>query len=294
MSALANRRFLKMNGLGNEITVLDLRGTPLRVSAAEARAIAADPRSRFDQLMVLHDPVTPGTDAYMRIYNTDGSESGACGNGTRCVAWAMTADSEMRGTKTGGLMLETKAGLLPVEQVSETVFTVDMGAPRFAWNEIPLRDPQPDTREIDIVTRLPDAPELQKPSAVSMGNPHVIFFVKDAAAYDLPRIGPILEHDAMLPERANISLAQVLKPDHILLHVWERGAGQTRACGSAACATLVAASRKGLTGRKATISLPGGDLLIEWRESDGHVLMTGPTELEHEGTFSPALFAGAA
>jgi diaminopimelate epimerase len=294
MSALANSRFLKMNGLGNEITVLDLRGTPFRVSAAEARAVAADPRSRFDQLMVLHDPVTPGTDAYMRIYNTDGSASGACGNGTRCVAWAMLADPIMSRPVNGGLVLETKAGLLPVERVSESIFTVDMGPPRLAWNEIPLRDPFPDTRMIAIETRLPEAPELQGPSAVGMGNPHVIFWVEDVKTYDLTVIGPTLEHDPVFPERANISLAQVLGPEHILLSVWERGAGLTRACGSAACATLVAASRKGFTGRKATISLPGGDLLIEWRESDDHVLMTGPVELEHEGVFSPALFAGAA
>jgi diaminopimelate epimerase len=143
MSALANRRFLKMNGLGNEITVLDLRGTSARVTAEEARAIAADPRSRFDQLMVLHDPATPGTDAYLRIYNTDGSESGACGNGTRCVAWAMMADPAMARPHEETLVLETRAGLLPAERVSDEVFTVDMGAPRLAWNEIPLRDPFP-------------------------------------------------------------------------------------------------------------------------------------------------------
>ncbi|HZH50421.1 MAG TPA: diaminopimelate epimerase [Microvirga sp.] len=294
MSALANRRFLKMNGLGNEITVLDLRGTPTRVTPAEARAVAADPRSRFDQLMVLHDPVTPGTDAYLRIYNTDGSESGACGNGTRCVAWAMAADPVMSRPMDRGLVLETKAGLLPVERVSDTVFTVDMGPPRLAWNEIPLRDPYPDTRAIAVDTRIPEAPELQNPSAVSMGNPHAIFWVRDATAYELATIGPMLEHDPVFPERANISFAQVLTPEHVLLRVWERGAGATRACGSAACATLVAGARKGLTRRKATISLPGGDLLIEWRESDDHVLMTGPVELEHEGTFPPALFAGAA
>jgi diaminopimelate epimerase len=294
MSALMNRRFLKMNGLGNEITVLDLRGTPLRVNAGEARAIAADPRSRFDQLMVLHDAVTPGTDAYMRIYNTDGSESGACGNGTRCVAWAMLADPVMSRPVGTNLVLETKAGLLPVERMSETVFTVDMGPPRLAWNEIPLRNPYPDTRSIAVGTRLPEAPELQAPSAVSMGNPHAIFWVKDANAYDLTAIGPKLEHDPVFPERANISLAQIVDPEHIILRVWERGAGLTRACGSAACAALVAAARKGLTGRRATVSLPGGDLVIAWRESDDHVLMTGPTELEHEGTLSPALFAGAA
>lgn len=294
MSVLSNSRFLKMNGLGNEITVLDLRGSAHRVSAAEARAIAADPRSRFDQLMVLHDPATPGTDAYLRIYNTDGSESGACGNGTRCVAWAMTSDPVMSRPVEGDLVLETRAGLLPVERVSDTVFTVDMGPPRFAWNEIPLRDPYPDTRAIAVDTRLPEAPELQGPSAVSMGNPHAIFWVEDAQAYDLAAIGPRFEHDSVFPERANISFAQVTSPEHIVLRVWERGAGATRACGSAACAALVAAARKGLTGRKGVVALPGGDLVIEWRESDGHVLMTGPTELEHEGTFSPSLFTEVA
>ncbi|WP_445501238.1 diaminopimelate epimerase [Microvirga sp. G4-2] len=294
MNTLSNHRFLKMNGLGNEITVLDLRGSPHIVSAAEARAIAADPRSRFDQLMVLHDPVSPGTDAYMHIYNTDGSESGACGNGTRCVAWAMVADSIMGRPTHEDLVLETKAGLLPVTRLSDTVFTVDMGPPRLSWNEIPLRDPVSDTRAIAVDTQIPDHPELQDPSAVSMGNPHAIFWVKDAQSYDLAAIGPKFEHDPVFPERANISFAEVVNPEHIVLRVWERGAGATRACGSAACATLVAAARKGMTGRKATISLPGGDLVIEWRESDDHVLMTGETELEHEGFFSPALFAGAA
>jgi diaminopimelate epimerase len=294
MSALANRRFLKMNGLGNEITVLDLRGTSARVTAEEARAIASDPRSRFDQLMVLHDPATPGTDAYLRIYNTDGSESGACGNGTRCVAWAMMADPAMARPHEETLILETRAGLLPAERVSDEVFTVDMGAPRLAWNEIPLRDPFPDTRTIELQIGPIDAPILHTPSAVNMGNPHAIFWVEDVEAYDLERIGPLLEHHPMFPERANISLAHVLAPDHIRLRVWERGVGLTRACGSAACAVLVAAARKRLTGRRATVSLPGGDLVIHWRESDDHVLMTGPVELEHEGVFAPALFAGAA
>ncbi|SCY16700.1 diaminopimelate epimerase [Microvirga guangxiensis] len=294
MSALSNHRFLKMNGLGNEITVLDLRGSLHVVSSAEARAIAADSRSRFDQLMVLHDPVSPGTDAYLRIYNTDGTESGACGNGTRCVAWAMLADPIMSRPVHEGLVLETKAGLLPVTRVSDTVFTVDMGPPRLSWNEIPLRDPYPDTRAIAVDTHIPEHPELQSPSAVGMGNPHAIFWVENAQAYDLTAVGPKFEHDPVFPERANISFAEVVSPDHVVLRVWERGAGATRACGSAACATLVAGARKGLTGRKAKISLPGGDLLIEWRESDDHVLMTGETQLEHEGFFVPALFAGAA
>jgi diaminopimelate epimerase len=294
MSALANRRYLKMNGLGNEITVLDLRGTNLVVSAGEARAIAANPRSRFDQLMVLHDPVSPGTDAYLRIYNTDGSESGACGNGTRCVAWALMADPMMARPHGDALVLETRAGLLPTQRVSERVFTVDMGAPRLAWHEIPLRDPLPDTRAIPLQVAAADAPELDAPSAVNMGNPHAIFFVEDVAAFALETIGPLLETHPIFPERANISLAHVRSPEHIALRVWERGAGLTRACGSAACATLVAAARRRLTGRKATVTLPGGDLLIEWREADDHVLMTGSVEREHEGTLSPELFVGAA
>ena len=294
MSALANRRFLKMNGLGNEITVLDLRGTKLRVTPDEARAVASDPRSRFDQLMVLHDPLTPGTDAYLRIYNTDGSESGACGNGTRCVAWAMTADPAMARPHGDALTLETKAGLLPARRVDEAVFTVDMGPPRLRWDEIPLRDPFQDTRAIELQIGPIDAPVLHTPSVVNMGNPHAIFWVEDVAAYELDRFGPLLENHPMFPERANISLAAVTSPERIVLRVWERGVGLTRACGSAACAALVAASRKRLTGRKATVTLPGGDLLIEWRERDDHVLMTGPVELEHEGTFPPELFAGAA
>jgi diaminopimelate epimerase len=294
VSALANRRYLKMNGLGNEITVIDLRGMSVRVTPEEARAIAADARSRFDQLMVVHDPLTPGTDAYLRIYNTDGSESGACGNGTRCVAWAMMADPAMARPRAEGLLLETRAGLLPTQRVSDTEFTVDMGAPRLAWNKIPLRDPFQDTRSIELQIGPIDAPILHTPSAVNMGNPHAIFWVDDVEAYELDKIGPLLENHPLFPERANISLAAVKSPEHIVLRVWERGAGLTRACGSAACAAVVAAARKRLTRRKARVTLPGGDLRIEWRERDGHVLMTGPVELEHEGTLAPELFAGAA
>jgi diaminopimelate epimerase len=294
MSALASRRFLKMNGLGNEIVMVDLRGAEVRVSAEDVRAVAADPRSRFDQLMAIHDPRSPGTDAYLCIYNTDGSESGACGNGTRCVAWAMLDDPVMARPSGKSLLLETRSGLLPVARVSDHTFTVDMGAPRFRWDEIPLREPFQDTRYIELQIGPIDDPILHSPSAVSMGNPHAVFWVDDVNAYDLARIGPLLENHPIFPERANISLAQVESPEHIVLRVWERGAGLTRACGSAACAALVAAARKKLTGRRATVTLPGGDLLIEWRESDDHVLMTGPVELEHEGTLRPELFAGAA
>jgi diaminopimelate epimerase len=293
MSPLVGRPFLKMNGLGNEIVVLDLRGTAVRVQPEEARAIARARGSHFDQLMVLHDPKAAGTDAFMRIYNTDGSESGACGNGTRCVAWALTRD-EPAGQRRDALMLQTKAALLPCRREGELVFTVDMGAPRLAWDEIPLAEPFADTTGIELQVGPIDAPVLHTPSAVNMGNPHAIFWVDDVEAYDLARVGPLLENHPIFPERANISLAHVTSRESLTLKVWERGAGLTRACGSAACAAAVAAARKDLTGRKVRVTLPGGDLLIHWRESDGHVLMTGPVELEHEGVFAPELFAGAA
>ncbi|MCG6121780.1 MAG: diaminopimelate epimerase [Microvirga sp.] len=294
MGGLAGRRFLKMNGLGNEITLLDLRGTKIAVAPREARALAADPRSRFDQLMILHDPTEPGVDADIRILNADGSEAGACGNGMRCVAWAMTVDPAMSGgLDRETLRLRTRAGVLSAAKLDETTFTVDMGAPRLAWDEIPLRDRFPDTRRIELQIGPIDAPILHSPAAVNMGNPHAIFFVEDVDGYDLGRIGPLLENHPIFPERANISLAQVLAPDHIRLRVWERGAGLTKACGSAACAALVAAARLRLTGREAIVSLPGGDLRIAWRESDSHVLMTGPVELEHEGRIDPDLFVAA-
>lgn len=294
MNALAHRRFLKMNGLGNQITVLDLRGTKHVVSAQEARAIAAEPRARFDQLMVLHDPQVAGTDAFVRIHNVDGSEAGACGNGTRCVAWAMMADPGMGDPARTSLTLQTKAGLLPVRRESEAVFTVDMGTPRLAWNEIPLAEPFDDTSRFELQIGPIDAPILHTPCAVNMGNPHAVFFVKDPYAYNLEQIGPLLENHPIFPDRANIELAAVTAPDHIVLRVWERGAGITRACGSGACAALVAAVRRELSARKAVVSLPGGDLTVEWRESDGHVLMTGAAEFEWEGTLDPALFESAA
>ena len=295
MSALANHRFLKMHGAGNAIVVLDLRGTALRVGAEEAHAIAEDPRSRFDQLMAVHDPVTPGTDAYLLIYNADGSRAGACGNGTRCVALAMLDDPAMaRPAESGELTLETEAGLVGVRRVAERSFTVDMGRPRLRWDEIPLRDPFPDTRRIELQVGPIDDPVLHSPGAVSMGNPHAVFFVeRDPDAYDLGRIGPMLESHPIFPERANISVAQVLGREMIKLRVWERGAGLTLACGTAACAAVVAASRLRMIGRQASVGQPGGTLAVEWR-ADDHVLMTGPVFLEGEGSFAPEIFSGLA
>lgn len=290
-SPLAARRYLKMNGLGNEITILDLRGSRHRVTEQEARAMAGHPPAHFDQLMVLHDPVTRGTDAFVLIHNSDGSESSSCGNGTRCVGWALTADSQMASARgRDNLVIETRAGKLATTRLSELVFTVDMGRPKLNWDEIPLRDPFHDTSCFELQIGPIDDPILHTPCAVNMGNPHAVFFVEDPWSYNLEQIGPMLENHPIFPERANIGLAAIRSRDHIELRVWERGAGITRACGSGACAALVAAVRRELTDAKATVTLPGGDLIIEWREKDGHVLMTGPVALEHEGVLDAAVF----
>jgi diaminopimelate epimerase len=289
MSTLANRAFVKMNGLGNEIVVVDLRGEAGVISGAEARAAAGAGGARYDQLMALHSPRTPGTDGYVRIYNSDGSQAGACGNGMRCLAELMFAETGAR-----SLTFETAAGVLRCWRGDALgVSTVDMGVPRFAWNEIPLSEEFRDTRAIELQVGPIDKPILHTPSVLSMGNPHAIFWVDDVEAYDLGKIGPMLEHHPLFPQRANISLAQICARDHILLRTWERGAGLTRACGSAACAAAVAAARLRRTGRRVRVTLPGGDLIIEWRPSDDHVLMTGPVVLEREGRFDPALLAAA-
>jgi diaminopimelate epimerase len=285
MSALANYRFLKMNGLGNEIVVVDMRAAPLAVTTADVRVAAG--AVQFDQMMVLYPGRVPETDAFVRIYNNDGSEAGACGNGMRCVA-----DVLFRETDKAVLTFETKAGRVncwPGERAR--VSTVDMGAPRFEWHEIPLAEECHDTAAIALAIGPLDEPVLQSPSAVNMGNPHAVFWVDDVDAYDLARLGPALETHPMFPERANISLAMVASTSHVIVRVWERGAGLTKACGTAACAVAVAAARTRRAGRKVTVTLPGGDLLIDWRESDGHVLMTGPVEYEFEGRFEGESFA---
>lgn len=282
MSALAGRAFFKMNGLGNEIIVLDLRGTSLRVTPDEARAIHHAPKLAYDQLMVLHDPVSPGTEAFVRILNNDGSESGACGNGTRCVAWLL-----MQNDPRPVIFVETMRGQLECRRDGEFAFTVDMGVPLLAPEEIPLSVRNVDTRHVTLDF---DVPALRDFAAVNMGNPHAIFFVDDVEAYALDRHGVRLEHHPMFPERANISLAHVVSRDHIILKVWERGVGLTLACGSAACAAAVAAARRDLTDRHVRITLPGGDLHIDWRRTDDHVLMSGPIELEFQDRFSASIF----
>lgn len=288
MSALANHAFVKMNGLGNEIVVVDMRAKPAAISADDARAAAAPNGAPYDQLMALYAPRTPGTDAFVRIYNNDGSEAGACGNGMRCIASLMAKE-----TGKDAILFETTAGLLNCRKNPDGLFTVDMGAPRFKWNEIPLAEEFRDTRAIELQIGPIDKPVLHSPAAVSMGNPHAIFWVDDVNAYDLAKFGPLLENHPIFPERANITLAHIKTRDHIIIRTWERGAGLTKACGSAACAAAVAAARLRRSERKVTVTLPGGDLTIDWRTNDDHVLMTGPVAFEYEGRFDPALFAKA-
>ncbi len=285
MSTLANRNFVKMNGLGNEIVIVDLRRAPSPIGAAEARAAAR--QEPFDQLMALY-PARGDADASVRIYNNDGSEAGACGNGMRCLASLVSAQ-----TGKTALNFETAAGVISCRRTAQGLFTVDMGVPRFRWDEIPLAKEMPDTRAIDLVIGPPEAPILHSPAAVNMGNPHAIFWVDDVERYDLGRIGPTVERDPLFPKRANVTLAAVPARDRIVIRTWERGAGLTKACGSAACAAAVAAARLGRTDRKVTVTLPGGDLAIEWREADDHVLMTGPAEYEHDGRFDAAPLADA-
>ncbi len=267
------RSFIKMHGLGNDFVVFDAREHPFALSEEEARAIA-DRHTGIgcDQVIIMERPKNPAVaDVFMRILNADGSEVGACGNATRCVA-----DLLMKENGRDRLVVETRAGLLDATRATGGRVTVDMGPARLDWRDIPLKEPA-DTNNVPL-----ELGPLRNPVAVSMGNPHAVFFVDDVARIDLASLGPVLEHHPIFPERANIGVAQVLAPDRVRLRVWERGAGITRACGSGACAALVAAVRRGLTGRRANLVLDGGELEIEWLEN-GHVLMTGPVAVSFTG-----------
>ncbi|HZD89164.1 MAG TPA: diaminopimelate epimerase, partial [Pseudolabrys sp.] len=263
----------------------DVAGKGAIIAPEEARAAAGPDGAPYDQLMAIYPARLAGTDGYIRIFNNDGSEAGACGNGMRCVADYVT--------KHGGkdtLTFETASGIVNCWKADGGLFTVDMGKPRFAWNEIPLAEEFRDTRMIELQIGPIDKPVLHSPSVVNMGNPHAVFWVDDVNAYDLARLGPLLENHPIFPERANITLAHIVDREHIVMRTWERGAGLTKACGSAACATAVAAARLKRTERKVRMTLPGGELSIEWRADNDHVLMTGPVEFEFEGKFDPAIF----
>jgi diaminopimelate epimerase len=272
MDVTGDLRFLKMHGAGNDFVVLDGRVRPVAVTAARARRIA-DRRMGVgcDQIIVIEVDAA-GADAFMRIFNADGSESGACGNATRCVAALLAEETGAR-----RVVIRTVAGLLPSEILGPGLVEVDMGAPGLEWGDVPLSAAM-DTLHLKLAMG-----PVEDPAACSMGNPHATFFVDDLAHLPVESIGPVLEKARIFPERANIGFAQVESPERIRLRVWERGSGLTLACGSGACAALVNAHRRGLAGRRAVLALDGGELLITWRE-DGHVLMRGPAVTAFAGT----------
>ena len=273
-----SRPFLKMNGLGNDFVVVEARSAPFHPGPEDARAIADRTTGVGCDQIIAISSTSSRADAFMRIWNADGGEVSACGNATRCVGWLL-----LEASGQDHATIETVAGLLTVSRAGDHRIAVDMGEPGLNWANIPLSE-EMDTRGIELQVGPIDAPILHTPGCVSMGNPHVVFFVPDAEAAPVREVGPMIEHHHLFPERANVGFAQIKAADRIRLRVWERGAGETLACGTGACAALVAASRRGLTGRKATIEMNGGELTIDWREMDNHVLMTGPVAVEFTGT----------
>lgn len=258
------RSFAKMHGLGNDFVVIDEREAPVAMTAAVARALA-DRRTGVgcDQIILIG--ASTRADVAMRIFNADGSEVGACGNATRCIPLFLGADAT----------IETQAGLLHAERQGDGA-SVDMGTPRFDWDAIPL------AYAMDTAVMPVGWEDLPPPSAVNVGNPHVIFFVPDLAAVDTARLGPLIETDPLFPERVNVNFAQVVDRSHIRLIVWERGAGLTQACGTGACATAVAAVSRKLCNGPVTVSLPGGDLTIDWRPGET-IRMAGPATHVYSG-----------
>ncbi|MDX2112701.1 MAG: diaminopimelate epimerase [Alphaproteobacteria bacterium] len=269
--------FVKMHGLGNDFVVLDARATPVHLSMSAIQTIC-DRRFGIgcDQLIIIEPSARAAEtiDCFMRIYNPDGSEAESCGNATRCIAWRL-----MEETGRNSIAIKTLGGLLSCTRTADGRVSVDMGAPIFDWQQIPL------SKEVDVMDLSSVIHHPASGMAVSMGNPHAVFVVKDAEAIHWRQIGAALEHHALFPQRANISFAEVVSPQHIALRVWERGAGATLACGTAACAALVACAKKGLTGRFGKVSLPGGDLDIRWDEATGHVIMTGGVAFVFEGVW---------
>ncbi len=272
---MTSLNFIKMHGLGNDFVVFDSRAEPLTLSADQTRAIA-DRRTGIgcDQLIQLEPATDAGADIFMRIRNADGGEVDACGNATRCIGAMVMAE-----TGQDQAVIQTNAGLLATTRTGGNLVTVDMGPAKLDWQDIPLAG-DTDTLHLDMTEG-----DLSDPVAVSMGNPHAVFFVPHADAIALSAVGPKLEHHPLYPERTNVEVVEVRRENDLRVRVWERGAGITMACGTGACAALVAAHRRGLAGRTASVELDGGILDIEWQEN-GHVLMTGETAVCFTGAWT--------
>lgn len=269
--------FVKMNGAGNDFVVVNAMETPFRPTADQVRAICDRQTGQgCDQLIALEPSDT--ADVFMRVWNADGGAVQTCGNALRCVGWMlMTADQRQTAS------IDTLGGPTTARLEQDGRITIDMGAPRLRWDEIPLAEEMA-TYGVELQIGPIDAPVIHTPGAVSMGNPHVVFFMDHTPDADFVRgSGSLIEHHPLFPEGVNVGFAHVLADDRIRLRVWERGAGLTRACGTGACAALVAAHRRGLTGRSATVEVDGGELFIDWDETTGHVFMTGPVEIERTG-----------
>jgi diaminopimelate epimerase len=275
--------FIKMHGLGNDFVIIDGRGTPVEIGANDARRIA-DRRTGVgcDQLIVMGAPRNADAQVFMTIRNADGGQSAACGNATRCVAALLMNESG-----TDQAIIETEAGILLGVGTPEGI-TVDLDEPRIKWRDIPLSD------DFDTLHLPLESGAVSGPAACSMGNPHATFFVDDVEEIDITAIGPALEHDPIFPERANIGFAQVIAADRARLRVWERGAGLTSACATGSCAAVVNGVRRGLLARRVTCVLDGGELIVEWRELDDHVLMTGPIAVAFSGLIAPGLLDSGA
>jgi len=268
--------FVKMNGAGNDFVVVMALDTPFAPTEEQVRALS-DRRTGegFDQLIAIEPSST--ADAFMRVWNADGSMVETCGNALRCVGWMlMSADGSDR------VVIDTAGGPAVATRAGDHQVTVDMGAPRLDWTQVPLSE-EMDTRNIELQVGPIDAPLLHTPGAVSMGNPHVVFFTDRQDDSFVTGSGSLVEHHPLFPEGVNVGFANVLSPDRIRLRVWERGAGLTKACGTGACAALVATARRGLTDRRAVVVVDGGELTIDWDEPSGHVFMTGPVEVERTG-----------
>ncbi|URI15121.1 MULTISPECIES: diaminopimelate epimerase [Brevundimonas] len=276
---MTSRPFVKMNGAGNDFVVVDALARPFTPSEDQVRALADRGTGEgFDQLIAMEPSST--ADAFMRVWNADGAMVQTCGNALRCVGWLL-----MEASGSDRVVIDTAAGPTVATRAGDHRVTVDMGEPRLAWDQVPLAEAM-DTRGIELQVGPIDAPVLHTPGAVSMGNPHVVFFTDRQDDGFVTGSGSLVEHHPLFPEGVNVGFAKVLDRSHIRLRVWERGAGLTKACGTGACAAQVAAVRRGLTERKATVVVDGGELVIDWDAASGHVFMTGPVEIERTGTLS--------
>jgi len=267
--------FVKMHGLGNDFAIFDGRPAPLDISPEQIAALGTRRRGiGFDQMVIIDPPKSAGSDAFLRIYNADGTEVGACGNATRCIARLLAQE-----LAKPDVVLETKAARLDAVIKKNNKVSVDMGPVYLDWKDIPL------SQEEDTLSLSVQEGVLKHPVGVNVGNPHAVFFLQHADIETVPldRLGPKVENHPLFPEKVNVEIAHVINHGKIRMRVWERGVGITEACGTGACAVAVAGVRRGLTSRKVTVILDGGELEIEWRESDNHVIMTGPVTEVYRG-----------